>query len=83
MHDVHDYMNNGSQVDTELKEMLSRCEEKYKCSVVRCHTGRLVKGQAVWVALRSRINSSVLNEVSNDSWTFTKKKSVIITFIRI
>ncbi|CAG9585052.1 unnamed protein product [Danaus chrysippus] len=48
------------KVDTELKEMLSRCEEKYKCSVVAvCHTGRLVKGQAVWVALRSRINSSV------------------------
>ncbi|XP_032514077.2 integrin alpha-PS2 isoform X2 [Danaus plexippus] len=54
------------EVDTELKEMLSRCEEKYKCSVVRCHTGRLVKGQAVWVALRSRINSSVLNEISQE-----------------
>lgn len=51
------------QVDLELKEILQKCEEKYKCEVVRCRTGRLAKGQEVWVALRSRVNASVLSEV--------------------
>ncbi|KPJ04982.1 Integrin alpha-PS2 [Papilio xuthus] len=52
------------QVDLELKEILQKCEEKYKCEVVRCRTGRLAKGQEVWVALRSRVNASVLSEMS-------------------
>ena len=51
------------QVDPQLKELLEKCQEKFKCEVVRCRTGRLVKGQEVSVALRSRINASVLNEV--------------------
>ncbi|CAH0722037.1 unnamed protein product, partial [Brenthis ino] len=54
------------EVDPQLKEMLEKCEEKYKCEVVRCRTGRLVRGQEVWVALRSRINASVLNEISQE-----------------
>ncbi|CAH2073081.1 unnamed protein product, partial [Iphiclides podalirius] len=54
------------QVDLQLKEILQKCEEKYKCEVVRCRTGRLTKGQEVWVALRSRINASVLNEISQE-----------------
>ncbi|XP_050678590.1 integrin alpha-8 isoform X2 [Leptidea sinapis] len=55
------------EVDPQLKEMLERCEEKYKCEVVRCRTGRLVKGQEVWLALRSRINATVLNEISKEN----------------
>ncbi|XP_045445586.1 integrin alpha-PS2 [Melitaea cinxia] len=51
-------------VDPQLKEMLERCEQKYKCSVVRCRTGRLLRGQEVWLALRARVNASVLNEIS-------------------
>ncbi|XP_046965222.1 integrin alpha-PS2 isoform X2 [Vanessa cardui] len=51
-------------VDPQLKEMLEKCEEKYKCSVVRCRTGRLLRGQEAWVALRARVNASVLNEMS-------------------
>ncbi|CAH2086025.1 unnamed protein product [Euphydryas editha] len=51
-------------VDPQLKEMLERCEQKYKCSVVRCRTGRLPRGHEVWLALRARINASVLNEMS-------------------
>ncbi|KAG6453252.1 hypothetical protein O3G_MSEX008045 [Manduca sexta] len=54
------------QVDPKLKEILEKCEEKYKCEVLRCTTGRLLKGQEVWVALRSRLNASVLNEISKD-----------------
>ncbi|CAG5051038.1 unnamed protein product [Parnassius apollo] len=54
------------EVDLELKEMLQRCEEKYKCEVVRCRTKRLAKGQEVWVALRSRINVTVLNKISKE-----------------
>ncbi|XP_072944283.1 integrin alpha-PS2 isoform X2 [Epargyreus clarus] len=54
------------EVDPELKNMLEKCEEKYKCEVVRCRTGRLLKGQEVWLALRSRINASVLNEISQE-----------------
>ncbi|XP_045490857.1 integrin alpha-PS2 isoform X3 [Colias croceus] len=52
------------EVDPSLMEMLRRCEEKYKCEVVRCRTGRLLKGQEVWLALRARINATVLNEIS-------------------
>lgn len=52
-----------SQADPQLTEILQKCEEKYKCEVLRCTTGRLVKGQEVWLALKSRINASVLNEV--------------------
>lgn len=33
---------------------------------MRCTTGRLLKGQEVWVALRSRINATVLNEISKE-----------------
>ncbi|KAJ0180782.1 hypothetical protein K1T71_004186 [Dendrolimus kikuchii] len=54
------------QVDPKLKEILEKCEEKYKCEVLRCTTGKLVKGQEVWVALRSRINATVLNDISKD-----------------
>ncbi|XP_068629492.1 integrin alpha-PS2 isoform X2 [Battus philenor] len=54
------------QVDLELKAILQKCEEKYKCEVVRCRTGRLAKGQEVWIALRSRVNASVLNEMSSE-----------------
>lgn len=54
------------QVDPKLREILEKCEEKYKCEVLRCTTGRLVKGQEVWVAFRSRFNASVLNEISKD-----------------
>ncbi|XP_053626129.1 integrin alpha-V isoform X2 [Plodia interpunctella] len=54
------------QVDTPLKEILEKCEEKYKCAVVRCTTGTLLKDQEVWVALRTRINASVLNEISKE-----------------
>ncbi|CAH4037108.1 unnamed protein product [Pieris brassicae] len=54
------------EVDPQLMEMLKRCEEKYKCSVVRCRTGRLLKGQEVWLALRARINATVLNEISKE-----------------
>ncbi|CAK1545070.1 unnamed protein product [Leptosia nina] len=54
------------EVDPQLMEMLKRCEEKYKCEVVRCRTGRLLKGQEVWLALRARINATVLNEISKE-----------------
>lgn len=54
------------EVDPQLKELLEKCQEKFRCEVVRCRTGRLVKGQEVSVALRSRINASVLNEISQD-----------------
>ncbi|KAL0842461.1 hypothetical protein ABMA28_014558 [Loxostege sticticalis] len=54
------------QADPQLTEILQKCEEKYKCEVLRCTTGRLVKGQEVWLALKSRINASVLNEISKD-----------------
>ncbi|XP_037869411.1 integrin alpha-PS2 isoform X2 [Bombyx mori] len=55
-----------SQVDKQLKDILTNCQEKYKCEVMRCTTGRLLKGQEVWVALRSRINATVLNEISKE-----------------
>ncbi|KAM3961277.1 integrin subunit alpha inflated isoform 2-T2 [Aphomia sociella] len=55
-----------NMVDSQLKDLLERCEEKYKCSVVRCTTGVLLKDQEVWIALRSRINASVLNEISKE-----------------
>ncbi|XP_045785896.1 integrin alpha-PS2 isoform X1 [Maniola jurtina] len=54
------------EVDPQLKEMLEKCQEKYKCEVLRCRTGQLVKGQEIWLALRSRINASVLNEISQE-----------------
>ncbi|XP_026747771.1 integrin alpha-PS2 isoform X3 [Trichoplusia ni] len=54
------------EVDPQLKKILEKCEEKYKCEVLRCTTGRMVKGQEAWFALRSRINASVLNEISKD-----------------
>ncbi|XP_049867403.1 integrin alpha pat-2 isoform X2 [Pectinophora gossypiella] len=54
------------QVDPQLKEILERCEEKYKCEVFRCSAGPLQKGQEVWVALRSRFNATVLNAISKD-----------------
>ncbi|XP_028158695.1 integrin alpha-8-like isoform X1 [Ostrinia furnacalis] len=54
------------QADPQLTDILQKCEEKYKCEVLRCTTGRLVKGQEVWLALKSRINASVLNEISKD-----------------
>lgn len=50
-------------MDPELKKILEKCEEKYKCEVLRCTTGRMVKGQEAWFAFRSRINASVLTEV--------------------
>lgn len=53
-----------SQVDPQLKKILEKCEEKYKCEVLRCTTGRMRKGEEAWFAFRSRINASVLNEVS-------------------
>ncbi|XP_059045250.1 integrin alpha-8 [Achroia grisella] len=53
-------------VDNQLREVLEKCEEKYKCAVVRCRTGVLLKDQEVWIALRSRINASVLNEISKE-----------------
>nr|AON96596.1 integrin alpha-PS2 [Bicyclus anynana] len=54
------------EVDPQLKEMLEKCQEKYKCEVLRCRTRQLLKGQEVWLALRSRINASVLNEISQE-----------------
>ncbi|KAL4720669.1 hypothetical protein ACJJTC_001818 [Scirpophaga incertulas] len=54
------------EVDKYLKDLLENCEKKYKCEVLRCTTGRLVKGQEVWLALKSRINATVLDEVSKD-----------------
>ncbi|CAH2990437.1 unnamed protein product [Chilo suppressalis] len=60
------------QVNPELKDILQKCEEKYKCEVLRCTTGRLVKGQEIWLALKSRINASVLNEIA-------KERSVILS----
>ncbi|XP_039747340.1 integrin alpha-PS2 isoform X2 [Pararge aegeria] len=54
------------EVDPQLKEMLEKCQEKYKCEVLRCRTGQLLKGQEIWLALRSRINASVLNEISQE-----------------
>ncbi|XP_063378399.1 integrin alpha-PS2 isoform X1 [Cydia fagiglandana] len=54
------------QVDSQLSALLKSCNEKYKCAVVHCATGRLLKGQEVWVALRTRLNASVLNEISKD-----------------
>lgn len=54
------------EVDPQLKKILERCEEKYKCEVLRCTTGRMMKGEEAWFALRSRINASVLNEISKD-----------------
>lgn len=53
-------------IDPELMKMLDNCEEKYKCEVVRCVTGRLLKGQEVWIALRSRIKAVVLSDISKD-----------------
>ncbi|KAH9629247.1 hypothetical protein HF086_008329 [Spodoptera exigua] len=54
------------QVDPQLKQILEKCEEKYKCEVLRCTTGRMMKGQEAWFAFRSRINASVLSEISKD-----------------
>ncbi|CAH0701540.1 unnamed protein product [Spodoptera exigua] len=53
-------------VDPQLKQILEKCEEKYKCEVLRCTTGRMMKGQEAWFAFRSRINASVLSEISKD-----------------
>ncbi|KAJ8725942.1 hypothetical protein PYW08_004125 [Mythimna loreyi] len=54
------------EVDPHLKEILEKCQEKYKCEVMRCTTGRLLKGQEAWFAFRSRINASVLTEIAKD-----------------
>lgn len=51
-------------MDPQLKQILEKCEEKYKCEVLRCTTGRMMKGQEAWFAFRSRINASVLSEVN-------------------
>ncbi|KAI5641647.1 integrin alpha domain-containing protein [Phthorimaea operculella] len=56
-----------AEVDPELKEIHARCEEKYHCAVVHCTAGPLKKGQEVWLALRSRINATVLNEISQNN----------------
>ncbi|KAJ2953032.1 hypothetical protein O0L34_g7421 [Tuta absoluta] len=56
-----------TEVDPELKEIHARCEEKYHCAVVHCTAGPLKKGQEVWLALRSRINATVLNEISQNN----------------
>ncbi|XP_048479520.1 integrin alpha-PS2 isoform X1 [Plutella xylostella] len=63
-------------VDPQLKLMLERCEEKYRCEVIRCTTGRLLKGQEIWLALRSRINASVMYEISKEK---TVKLSTLAT----
>ncbi|XP_047021032.1 integrin alpha-PS2 isoform X2 [Helicoverpa zea] len=55
-----------NEVDPELKKILEKCQEKYKCEVLRCTTGRMVKGQEAWFAFRSRINASVLTEISKE-----------------
>ncbi|CAB3221324.1 unnamed protein product [Arctia plantaginis] len=54
------------EVDPQLKKILEKCEEKYKCEVLRCTTGRMRKGEEAWFAFRSRINASVLSEISKE-----------------
>ncbi|XP_073943620.1 integrin subunit alpha inflated isoform X2 [Choristoneura fumiferana] len=51
-------------VDGHLMAILDQCNAKYNCAVVRCTTGRLLKGQEVWVALRARLNATVLSKIS-------------------
>lgn len=63
---VYSRRRRQDMVDNQLKEVLEKCEQKYKCAVVRCRTGVLLKDQEIWLALRSRINATVLNEISRE-----------------
>ncbi|GBP17175.1 Integrin alpha-PS2 [Eumeta japonica] len=55
-----------AEMSNEIKEGIEKCQDKFKCGQIVCHTDYLEKGQDVWIALVARLNASVLNEMTKE-----------------